>query len=333
MPDPKVVLKDDEKVEVKFEDDTTRVKLFSEWKTEWHDWAKEVTRMKKVQSLYELFFRIHQDFQREGEGLELLLGETLFTWKHEVGTIHHPLFTTKLDIELDTDKGVITVKPTNQGYKLELNILSGISLPNMEGIQNIGRLARYKDVLEEDVKDLSSQFMQLVDAGGRTSGNGETLLPTKNAVGHLDEYVILLRKKDNQVLKNDLEQIIELMQEEDYPVPATIDSIVGNQINEETVHNLKWDEVGTDLYFPLAANEEQKDIARRLATNYGLTVQGPPGTGKTHTIANIVSHLLAHGKKVLITSQKENPLKVLKDKIPEEIRDLCVPVLGGEGIR
>ena len=83
------------------------------------------------------------------------------------------------------------------------------------------------------------------------------------------------------------------------------------------------------MYFPLAANEEQKEIARRLATNYGLTVQGPPGTGKTHTIANLVSHLLAHGKKILITSQKENPLKVLKDKIPEEIRDLCVPVLGG----
>ncbi|MGD7054238.1 AAA domain-containing protein [Sutcliffiella horikoshii] len=329
VPDPKVVIKDNEKVQVNFEDDTSRVKLFSEWKNEWYKWAEEVTRMKKVQSLYELFFRIHQDFQKEGEGLELLLGETLFTWKHEVGTINHPLFTTKLDIELDTDKGVITVKPTNQGYKLELNILSGISLPNMEGIQNIGRLARYKDVLEEDVKDLSSQFMQLVDAGGRTSDKGETLLPSKNAVGHLEEFVILLRKKDNQVLKNDLEQIIDLMQEEDYPVPATIDSIVGNKINEETIHNLKWDEVGTDLYFPLAANEEQKDIARRLATNYGLTVQGPPGTGKTHTIANIVSHLLAHGKKVLITSQKENPLKVLKNKIPEEIRDLCVPVLGG----
>ncbi|QWC23579.1 AAA family ATPase [Bacillus haikouensis] len=329
LPEPKVMRQDNGMVEVKFEEDSTRLKLFNEWKKEWHEWAAEVTRMKKVQSLYELFFRIHQDFQKEGEGLELLLGETLFTWKHEVGTIHHPLFTTKLDIELDTDKGVITVKPTNQGYKLELNILSGISLPNMERIQNIGRLARYKDVLEENVEELSSQFMQLVDAGGRTAGKDEPLHPTKNAVGHLDEYVLLLRKKDNQVLKNDLEQIVELMQEEEYQVPATIDSIVGNQINEETINIMNWDEVGTDLYFPLAANEEQKDIARRLASNYGLTVQGPPGTGKTHTIANIVSHLLAHGKKVLITSQKENPLKVLKDKIPEEIRDLCVPVLGG----
>ncbi|WP_373281953.1 AAA domain-containing protein [Compostibacillus humi] len=46
-------------------------------------------------------------------------------------------------------------------------------------------------------------------------------------------------------------------------------------------------------------------------------------------MANLVSHFLAEGKRVLITSQKENPLRVLKSKIPEEIQDLCVPVLGG----
>ena len=117
---------------------------------------------------------------------------------------------------------------------------------------------------------------------------------------------------------------------DDFEVPATIDSIVGNDVKiNEQENDLNWGKVASDLYFPLAANEEQKEIARRLASNYGITVQGPPGTGKTHTIANLVSHLLAHGKKILITSQKENPLKVLKDKIPEEIRDLCVPVLGG----
>jgi superfamily I DNA and/or RNA helicase/very-short-patch-repair endonuclease len=330
IPAPKILVQGTDEVEVRFEEDSNRIRLFHEWKAEWSDWAAEISRMKKVQSLYELFFGINQDFQVEGEGLELLLGKTIFTWKHEVDSIQHPLFTTKLDIELDTDKGIITVKATNQGYKLELNILSGISLPNMEEIQNIGRTARYRDVVEEDVKDLSSQFMQLIDASGRTALNGEPIHPSKDAVGHLDKYVLILRRKDNQVLQNDLEQIIEAMQEEDYVVPATIDSIVGNDVKvDEEMNSFKWDKVATDLYFPLAANEEQKEIARRLSSNYGLTVQGPPGTGKTHTIANIVSHLLAHGKKILITSQKENPLKVLKEKIPEEIRDLCVPVLGG----
>ncbi|KAB7705289.1 AAA family ATPase [Bacillus aerolatus] len=330
IPAPKVFKQGSDEMEVRFEEDQERMRLFYKWKADWGEWAAEVTRMKRVQTLYETFFKINHDFQVEGEGLELLLGETLFTWKHEIDSINHPLFTTKLDIELDTDKGIIKVKPTNQGYKLELNILSGIPLPNMEEIQNIGRTARYRDVIEEDVKDLSSQFMQLVDASGRISIDGEDVVPAKAAVAHLDEYVLILRRKDNQIIKNDLEQIVESMQEEEFEIPATIDSIVGNDvmINEQE-NETKWGRVASDLYFPLAANEEQKEIARRLASNYGLTVQGPPGTGKTHTIANIVSHLLAHGKKILITSQKENPLKVLKDKIPEEIRDLCVPVLGG----
>lgn len=330
IPAPKVVIQGTDAVEILFEDDTNRVKLFNEWRVEWSEWAAEISRMKKVQTLYELFFRINQNFQVEGEGVELLLGETIFTWKHEVNSICHPLFTTKLDIELDTNKGIITIKPTNQGYKLELNILSGISLPNKEEIQSIGRIARYRDVVEEGVKDLSSQFMQIIDARSRTALKGEPIHPSEDAVGHLGEYVLIFRRKDNQVLQKDLEQIIESMKAEDYKAPATIESIVGNDVKiDEELNSYKWDKVATDLYFPLAANEEQKEIARRLSSNYGLTVQGPPGTGKTHTIANIVSHLLAHGKKILITSQKENPLKVLKEKIPEEIRDLCVPVLGG----
>ncbi|EQD31722.1 DNA helicase, partial [mine drainage metagenome] len=57
---------------------------------------------------------------------------------------------------------------------------------------------------------------------------------------------------------------------------------------------------------------------------------GPPGTGKSHTIANLVAHFLAHGQRVLVTAEKEQALKVLLEKIPEEIRDLCVAVLGDD---
>jgi very-short-patch-repair endonuclease len=57
-------------------------------------------------------------------------------------------------------------------------------------------------------------------------------------------------------------------------------------------------------------------------------VQGPPGTGKSHTIANLISHLLAHGKRVLVTSETARALAVLKEKLPEHIRHLCVNLLG-----
>ncbi len=61
-------------------------------------------------------------------------------------------------------------------------------------------------------------------------------------------------------------------------------------------------------------------------------VQGPPGTGKSHTIANIICHLLAEGKRVLVTSQTPRALKVLKEKIPKETQALCVTLLGNDQV-
>jgi predicted ATPase len=66
-----------------------------------------------------------------------------------------------------------------------------------------------------------------------------------------------------------------------------------------------------------------------LRTESGVVVQGPPGTGKTHTIANLMSALLARGQRVLVTSQKDQALRVLRDKIPAELRQLCVLLAGG----
>ena len=53
-----------------------------------------------------------------------------------------------------------------------------------------------------------------------------------------------------------------------------------------------------EVYFALPSNAEQTSIARRLRDERLVVVQGPPGTGKTHTIANLVTDLLAHGKRV-----------------------------------
>ena len=61
----------------------------------------------------------------------------------------------------------------------------------------------------------------------------------------------------------------------------------------------------------------------------GVLLVGPPGTGKTHTIANLIGHFLAQGKTVLVTSEKIKALSVLRDKLDEEIRPLCVPVFDG----
>ena len=50
-----------------------------------------------------------------------------------------------------------------------------------------------------------------------------------------------------------------------------------------------------EIYFPLPANREQRRIVEAISHRRGVLVQGPPGTGKSHTIANLVCHLLLVG--------------------------------------
>jgi hypothetical protein len=77
-------------------------------------------------------------------------------------------------------------------------------------------------------------------------------------------------------------------------------------------------------------NEEQVSIIQKLESNDGVVVQGPPGTGKTHTIANVICHYLAQGKRVLVTAKGESALAVVQEKLPERIRPLCVSLLSDE---
>ena len=116
-------------------------------------------------------------------------------------------------------------------------------------------------------------------------------------------------------------------------VPAPLVAVVADEPGKFDLENLpygddSWHGTAERLLMPLPTNPEQEQVATRLAQHRGVTVQGPPGTGKTHTIANLICHLIGHGKRVLVTSQKEQALGVLRDKIPESVRDLSVAVLG-----
>ena len=84
------------------------------------------------------------------------------------------------------------------------------------------------------------------------------------------------------------------------------------------------------FFFPKPFNKEQMEIVRRLEKSDGLVVQGPPGTGKTHTIANLICHYLAMGRRVLVTAQSEAALTVLRGHLPPGVRELAVALLTSE---
>ncbi|WP_084530034.1 AAA domain-containing protein [Nocardia crassostreae] len=87
-------------------------------------------------------------------------------------------------------------------------------------------------------------------------------------------------------------------------------------------------EDGDDQFLPLPLNEVQLRILDHVDRHAHTLVQGPPGTGKTHTAAALITHLLAQGKRVLITAHTDRALHEVRNKLPEEIKDLCVAVVG-----
>lgn len=88
-----------------------------------------------------------------------------------------------------------------------------------------------------------------------------------------------------------------------------------------------------DVVFPFASNGPQRRVVDAVDKNRLVVVQGPPGNGKSLTIANLVAHLVADGRSVLVCSHKEQALTVVRDKLDElDLRFLYASMVGTTAI-
>ncbi|KAA6182736.1 DUF3320 domain-containing protein [Thiohalocapsa marina] len=85
-------------------------------------------------------------------------------------------------------------------------------------------------------------------------------------------------------------------------------------------------------FFPLPYNQEQSRIIDLLDQDqvHVVSVTGPPGTGKTHSIANIVGHYMATGKRVLVTARTAEAIAAVRSKLPEELGHLIIASVGSD---
>ncbi|MEV8517926.1 AAA domain-containing protein [Dactylosporangium sp. NPDC051484] len=122
-------------------------------------------------------------------------------------------------------------------------------------------------------------------------------------------------------------RIAQSLETPDSVVPLGLAQLV---VPIEPADRQRWLETGgappisADPLFPRRTNAEQRDVLRALRDDSVVVVQGPPGTGKTHTIANLLSALLADGQRVLVTSQNGAALSVIRDQLPKQVQRLCV---------
>ncbi len=68
---------------------------------------------------------------------------------------------------------------------------------------------------------------------------------------------------------------------------------------------------------PLSLSDSQEDVIKKIEENPLVAVYGPPGTGKSQTIVNLVSHLIANGKTVLVASRMDKATDVVAERLNE----------------
>lgn len=68
---------------------------------------------------------------------------------------------------------------------------------------------------------------------------------------------------------------------------------------------------------PLSLSDSQLQVIKNIDNSKFIAVQGPPGTGKSQTIVNLVAHLVANGKTVLVASRMDKAVDVVAERLNE----------------
>ncbi len=79
------------------------------------------------------------------------------------------------------------------------------------------------------------------------------------------------------------------------------------------------------LFAPLPADSSQVAAVVASANTHSFVMDGPPGTGKSQTIANMIAHNLALGRRVLFVAEKRAALDVVFRRLAEKgLGEFCL---------
>ena len=319
-------------------------KIFKEYiSIKWRPWSEIEKINHKVQEIYSEFYTIYSNQKKLSETYEILMGVGYLTWKTPSNyEVKRHGVTCNITIEFDAKRGVITIMPSG---------VNGFTYFEQDMLDYNEQLhGKEEEKIKKSIKELrynvwGSKFVHtaLNSWLNNLSPEGKYF---NNILKHKDikpdpiisfAPAIILRKRGQRNFIDFIEKANENILETE-KLPNLVKSFVlptNNNVSDNNCENKNENEnhicsMHEDPYFPLPANDAQKKILTELNKKNAILVEGPPGTGKSHTIANIGTHLLSKGLKVLITSHGVRALKVLKNKFPKEIQSLCINVLGDD---
>ena len=321
----------------RFSDDPAKVAAFDAWKPQRDLWVEKQLLTEKTRELFSSLYRLYFELQKDSETQEFIVANGML-YDRENSEIRHPVLTRRVKLNYDPEQDTVSIEDTDAPSELFSVVFQMMEDVNLSAINQLSSDLQANDYHPLDRNDTPGFLKVLVHQLSSESLFSDGSIPDnwkkENRLLMALEPHFIFRKRLDGTLKA-IELIIENINETG-EIPAPISDIVsggmievpedtGEQTVEEQLAAVGGESV--DILLSKQANKEQLEIARRIEYYNAVLVQGPPGTGKTHTIANLMGHFLAQGKKVLVTSYTSKALRVLKEKVAPGLQNLCVSIL------
>ncbi len=313
-------------------------RAFEAWLPLWNAWAARDRKAAPFRRWYSaLASAAHLTTQQEDQ-YELVLGTGLLAWRTAAGTdVRNHIFVTRLlaIVDGESDEVRVIVDPEAHTRVQDRELLDGEPGYDAFRVENVHDQIRDGAVSAPlvDCEPLAMAWAQRALDVETPFIVANAPMPVVRASAEMRlAPAVVVRRRERASLIGYYDAMLRALHGPAAQAPLGLAQLV---VAMEAGERLAWlaeegaasgELLGSDPLFPLPANPEQLRIMERLRVNNGVVVQGPPGTGKTHTIANLVSALLAQGQRVLVTSQKAQALRVLRDMLPAEVAKLCVSV-------
>lgn len=324
-----------------FRDDARRVHLLQDWQTHRDTWAKPEQIIRATFAIFEKLYALQSQLEREGERLELMLGDGLLNWTTKnIISIHHPILLMHLQLQFNPQIPEFTLTDTGQAAEFYTALLQTIPEASASDIARSRKdfeQAGYHPLGGEETKRFLIRFVNQLSSGGQFIEQGQSASQIPASAPRMSRDPVIFLRPRTLGISTALEAILETL-----PTSPTLPFALTSLTNIEGISNTApgistststiTSPNGEDEQILLSkpANAEQLEIAKILERKGAVLVQGPPGTGKTHTIANLIGHLLAQGKNILVTSEKPKALRVLREQVVEPLQPLCVSILSDD---
>ncbi len=308
---------------------------FGGWLRRWRAWAERARIEEPAHRWYRSIYRMYSDVNASAESKEAVLALGCVVWRRPgAGSIRRHALTMPVKFEFDTDSGTLTAR---------LDLDTGRATMELSDFLDPGEIidpALLRTVEHEflsgvdpfDHDAIAGLMRRLLHSLGPDTDFRDQMspaAPTTDLVGYYAPALIV-RSRGKRGLTRVLDTIADRIHDQ-RRVPVGLRNLVDPAFtataelptdNGAMVHD------GSDSFLPLPLNAVQLAILQHVDCHAHTIVQGPPGTGKTHTAAALITHLLAQGKRVLVTAHTDRALAEVRGKLPVQMRDLCVSVAG-----